>query len=155
MDDILSLLQDFDVANFLPAPDKFLNSLEGWVRLLLLIVYGIPLVMLALGAWYYFAPPKEANHAAGFRTYYSMGSVKAWLFAQKLAGMAYMALGGALTVLMLIVSLFFNGEKAMAMITAALICVILEVILFAAVWVVLNILIMKAYDKDGNPRKRK
>jgi uncharacterized membrane protein len=152
MDDILSLLQDFDVANFLPAPDKFLNSLEGWVRLLIL---AGPLVMLALGAWYYFAPPKEANHAAGFRTYYSMGSVKAWLFAQKLAGMAYMALGGVLTVLMLIVSLFFNGEKAMAMITAALICVILEVILVAAVWVVLNILIMKAYDKDGNPRKRK
>ena len=152
MDDILSLLQDFDVANFLPAPDKFLNSLEGWVRLLIL---AGPLVMLALGAWYYFAPPKEANHAAGFRTYYSMGSVKAWLFAQKLAGMAYMALGGALTVLMLIVSLFFNGEKAMAMITAALICVILEVILVAIVWVVLNILVMKAYDKDGNPRKRK
>lgn len=152
MDDILSLLQDFDVANFLPAPDKFLNSLEGWVRLLIL---AGPLVMLALGAWYYFAPPKEANHAAGFRTYYSMGSVKAWLFAQKLAGMAYMALGGVLTVLMLIVSLFFNGEKAMAMITAALICVILEVILVAVVWVVLNILIMKAYDKDGNPRKRK
>ena len=152
MSDILSLLQDFDVANFLPAPDKFLNSLEGWVRLLIL---AGPLVMLALGAWYYFAPPKEANHAAGFRTYYSMGSVKAWLFAQKLAGMAYMALGGALTVLMLIVSLFFNGEKAMAMITAALICVILEVILVAIVWVVLNILVMKAYDKDGNPRKRK
>ena len=152
MDDILSLLQDFDVANFLPAPDKFLNNLEGWVRLLIL---AGPLVMLVLGAWYYFAPPKEANHAAGFRTYYSMGSVKAWLFAQKLAGMTYMALGGALTVVMLIVSLFFNGEKAMAMITAALICVILEVILIGAAWAVLNILIMKAYDKDGNPRKRK
>ena len=152
MDDILSLLQDFDVANFLPAPDKFVNSLEGWVRLLVLIG---PLVVLGLGIWYYFAPPKEANHSAGFRTYYSMGSVKAWLFAQKLAGMAYMALGGALTVLMLIVSLFFNGEKAMAMINAALVCVIIEVILVVGVWVVLNILILKAYDKDGNPRKRK
>ena len=152
MDDILSLLQDFDVANFLPAPDKFLNNLEGWVRLMVL---AGPLVLLVLGIWYYFAPPQEANHAAGFRTYYSMGSVKAWLFAQKLAGMAYMALGGALTVLMLIVSLFFNGEKAMGMITTALICVILEAILVAVVWVVLNILVMKAYDKDGNPRKRK
>lgn len=152
MSDILSLLQDFDVANFLPEPDKFLNNLEGWVRLMVL---AGPLVMLILGLWYYYAPPKEANHAAGFRTYYSMGSVKAWLFAQKLAGMAYMAMGGGLSVLMLIVSLFFNAEKGIAMITVALICVILEVILMVGMWVVLNILIMKAYDKDGNPRKRK
>ena len=152
MDDILSLLQDFDVANFLPAPDKFVNSLEGWVRLLVLLG---PLVLLGLGLWYYFAPPKEANHAAGFRTYYSMGSVKAWLFAQKLAGMAYMVLGGGLTVVMLLVSLFFNGEKGLAMINTALICVIIEEILVLLVWIVLNLLVCKAYDRDGNPRKRK
>ena len=152
MSDILSLLQDFDVANFLPAPDKFLNNLEGWTRLLVL---AGPLVMLILGLWYYYAPPQEANHAAGFRTYYSMGSVKAWRFAQKLAGTAYILLGGGLSIVMLIVSLFFNADKGMAMITAALVCVILEVILMVGLWVVLNVLIMKAYDKDGNPRKRK
>ena len=152
MSDILSLLQDFDVANFLPEPDKFLRNLEGWVRLLVL---AGPLVLLVLGVWYYFAPPGEANHSAGFRTYYSMGSVKAWLFAQKLAGMAYMVLGGGLTVIMLIVSLFFNGEKGLAMINAALVCVIIEAVLVLVVWVVLNLLVYKAYDKDGNPRKRK
>lgn len=152
MSDILSLLQDFDVANFLPAPDKFLRDLEGWTRFLML---AGPLVMLILGLWYYFAPPKEANHSAGFRTYYSMGSVRAWRFAQKLAGMAYMIMGGALSVIMLIVSLFFNAEKGMAMINTALVCVILEVILMVGLWMILKILIMKAYDKDGNPRQRR
>ena len=152
MSDLLSLLQDFDVANFLPAPDKFLSDLEGWTRLLVL---AGPLVMLILGLWYYYAPPKEANHKAGFRTYYSMGSVRAWLFAQKLAGMAYMVMGGALSVLMLVVSLFFNADKSMAMINIALVCVLLEAILMIGLWVVLNILIMKAYDRDGNPRKRR
>ena len=100
MSDILSVLQDFDLANFLPEPDKFLNSLEGWIRFLVLLG---PLVLLGLGIWYYYYPPKEANFKAGFRTYFGMGSVEAWLFAQKLAGKAYLILGGGLSVLMLIV----------------------------------------------------
>ena len=151
MDDILSLLQDFDIANFLPEPDKFVNSLEGWVRLLVLIG---PLVLLGLGIWYYFAPPKEANHSAGFRTYWGMGSVEAWRFAQKLAGMGYMVLGGVLSVLMLIVSLFFNGDKALAMINAALVCVIIELILVLLLWIIINMLVFRAYDKDGKRRKK-
>ena len=72
MDDILSLLQDFNVANFLPAPEKFLKDLEGWIRLAVLIG---PLVMLGLGLWYTHKPPKEANYSVGFRTYYGMGSI--------------------------------------------------------------------------------
>ena len=151
MDDILSLLQDFDIANFLPEPDKFLGSLEGWVRLLVL---AGPLVLLGLGIWYYFAPPKEANHSAGFRTYWGMGSVEAWRFAQKLAGMGYMVLGGALTIIMLIVSLFFKAESALAMINTALVCVVIELILTLILWLGINALVYRAYDKDGRRRKK-
>lgn len=151
MDDILSLLQDFDVANFLPEPEKYLNSLEGWIRL---IVLAGPLVLLGLGLWYYFAPPKEANHSAGFRNYWGMGSVEAWRFAQKLAGMGYTVLGGALTVIMLVVSLFFNGKNALAMANAAVICVSIELVLTLALWIVINALVYRAYDKDGNRRKK-
>lgn len=151
MDDILSLLQDFNVANFLPEPEVYLNSLEGWIRL---IVLAGPLVLLGLGLWYYFAPPKEANHSAGFRNYWGMGSVEAWRFAQKLAGMGYTVLGGALTVIMLVVSLFFNGESALAMANAAVICVTIELILTLALWIVISALVYRAYDKDGNRRKR-
>ena len=150
MDDILSLLQDFDVANFLPAPEDYVQSLEGWVRFFVLIG---PLLLAGLGAWYFFAPPKEANHSVGFRTYWGMGSIRAWLFAQKLAGMSFMGLGGVLFVIMLIVSLFFNGEKAMGMINTAFVCVLIQLVLVVALYIVLNLLIYRAFDKDGKPRK--
>lgn len=149
MDEVLSLLQDFDVANFLPPPEQFIKDLEGWTRFFVLLG---PLVLLALGACYYFAPPKEANHSFGFRTYWGMGSVQAWLFAQKLAGMGYIAVGGALTVLMGLVSITFRGRAAFAMITTAMICVVIELLIVLALWVGLNVLIYRAYDKDGNRR---
>ena len=47
MDDILSLLQDFDVANFLPPPEQFMRDLEGWIRFAVLLG---PLLLIGLGA---------------------------------------------------------------------------------------------------------
>lgn len=151
MDDILSLLQDFDVANFLPEPETFLKALEGWARFFVLLG---PLILLGLGICYYFKPPKEANHSFGFRTYWGMGSVQAWLFAQKLAGMGYMIVGGALTVLMGLISIGFRGEAAMSMINTAVICVFIELVIVLALWIVLNTLIYRTYDKDGNRRRK-
>ena len=151
MDDILSLLQDFDVANFLPAPEDYVRSLAGWVRLFVLLG---PLLLLGLGAWYYFAPPKEANHSVGFRTYWGMGSVKAWLFSQKLAGLSYMVLGGVLTVLSFLISLTFNGNKAMGMINTAFVIVLIQLLLVLGLHIVLNLLIYRSFDKDGKPRKK-
>ena len=152
MDDLLGLLQDFDVANFLPEPDRFVRDLEGWTRV---FVLAAPVTVLLLGLWYYYKPPKEANHRAGFRTYYSMGSVEAWLFAQRLAGIAYTVVGGLLTALMLVVSLFFSGEKAMAMISVAVVCVALEAVVIVGMYVLLNLLVFRAYDKDGKRRLKR
>ena len=149
MDDILSLLQDFDVTNFLPEPEQFMKDLAGWTRLLVL---AGPLVLVLLGVCYYFLPPKEANHAFGFRTYWGMGSVQAWRFAQKLAGLAYMIVGGILTVAMGVVCIFFRGSAAMSMINTAVVCVSLEFLVVLVLWIVLNMLIYRAYDKDGNRR---
>lgn len=150
MDDILSVLQDFDVANFLPAPDQFLKQLEGWTRFFVLLG---PLILLGLGACYYFKPPKEANHAFGFRSYWGMGSVQAWQYAQHLAGLLYMIAGGALTVLMGIVSIFFRGEDAFAMLTTAVICVAVELVIVLALWIFLQLVLYRTYDKDGNLRR--
>ena len=151
MDKILSLLQDFDVANFLPEPGDYVQSLVGWVRFFVLVG---PLLLMGLGAWYFFAPPKEANHSVGFRTYWGMGSVRAWLFSQKLAGMSYMVTGGALFLIMLIVSLTFSGERAMGMINTALVCVLIQLVLVLALWITLNLLIYRAFDKDGKSKRK-
>lgn len=149
MDDVLSFLQDFDVANFLPEPKEFVSDLAWWIRILVLLG---PLILVALGALYYFAPPKEANHSFGFRTYWGMGSVQAWLFAQKVAGLGYMIVGGAMTLLMGIVSIFFRGDSAMAAINIAMVCVIIELVVTVLLWVALNLLILRAFDKEGNRR---
>ena len=151
MSDILSFFQDFDFAKLLPEPEKFMNSLEGWIRFFVLLG---PLVLLGLGLWYYFYPPKEANYRAGFRTYFGMGSVEAWRFAQHLAGKAYLILGGILTAAMLLVGLFFSGRSAMATVIVALVCVIIELLLVIATWVLIYMLVYRAYDKDGNRRKK-
>ena len=150
MDAIMSLLQDFDIANLLPESEAFLNDLEGFVRL---IVLAAPLVVLILGLWYYFAPPKRAKDSPGFRTSCAMGSESAWRFTQKIAGICYIAVGGGLTVIMLIVSLFFRGSAAMAMVTVAMVCVILELILILAARLGIQALVSRAYDKDGKRRK--
>ena len=81
-----------------------------------------------------------------------MGSVQAWLFAQKLAGIGYIAVGGVLPVLMGLGSITFRGRAAFAMITSAMICVVIELLIVLALWVGLNVLIYRAYDKDGNRR---
>ena len=150
MDKILSLFQ-LDIAELLPEMSSFLSDLEGTVRLLVLVC---PLVMLILGLWYYFLPPKEANHRAGFRTYFTMGSVETWLFAQRLAGLGYMIVGGALTLIIGIISLFFNAESGVSMITTALICVIVELVLVLVVWIGVQVLVLRVYDKDGKRRKK-
>ena len=41
------------------------------------------------------------------------------------------------------------------MINTALVCVIIELILVLGMWIILNILIFRAYDKDGNRRLKK
>ncbi len=152
MDDILSLLQDFDVANFLPEPDKFMSSLVGWVRL---IVLAGPLVLLVLGLWYRFVAPKKPGSRGGFPLWVKIGSEQAWNFAQRLCNTAYLVVGGILTVLMLVISLFFNKDHGLAMVNIALVCVLVELIVIVIAWVVINLLVGKAYDKDGKLRKRK
>ena len=149
MDGIMSLLQDFDIANLLPEPDVFLNDLEGKVRLVLL---AAPLVLLILGLLYYFAPPKRGR-AWGFRTNCALASEGAWRFTQKVAGICYAAVGGALSVLMLIISFFFQGEHALAMVNTAIICIILELIVILAARLFIRALVSRAYDETGRRRK--
>ncbi len=147
MDEILSLLQDFDVAKLLPPPEIFVKDLELFMRV---VVMAGPLVILGLGLWYYLAPPKEANHSAGFRTYHGMGSVEAWLFTQKLAGKLYSLLGAGMTVVMSILCNCFRFMNAMAMANVTMVCVAVECVLILGVWGYVRRMARKTFDKDGN-----
>lgn len=150
MSDILSLLQDFDVANFLPAPDKFLTGLTGWIRVILL---AGPLLLLGIGLWDRYVSPKQHGSRLCFPMWVNVTGKKAWAYAQRLCNVTCLLLGGGLSVLMLIISLFFSGERGLAMIYVALVCMIIEFILVLIAWIGINILVGKAYGKNGNLRK--
>ena len=150
IDQLVALVDNFDLAALFPKMD----SVIGWAAAVArLCILAAPLIMLGLGLWYRFAPPKKANHAVGYRFYYGMGSQQAWRYTQQLAGRIWTILGGALAVIMLIISLFFGAMDAMDMASTAVACIIWEVVLIVASCVAINVLVSKKFDKDGNPRR--
>lgn len=92
MEKIKSLLNDFELTDILPELDGMAEKCALVARFGVLIA---PAVLLFLGLWYLILPPKEANHYVGFRCFRGMGSVDAWRFTQKLAGIVWIVTGAA------------------------------------------------------------
>ena len=151
MEKITALLDGFSLDNIIPPLDTMLGKVEMIVRLAIIIG---PLVMLVLGLIYLFRPTKVANRHFGFRTYFGMGSVEAWRFTQKLAGLLWSALGGFLFLVMGIISLALRGKDAYAMMRTAKNCLIWELVLVALCCLVISGAAAMFFDKDGNRRKR-
>ena len=149
MSELLSLLKEFDIASFLPDMTTFVGQLAAWMRLCLLIG---PLVIGGLGAVYYYIPPKEANHALGYRSRWSMSSVEVWQYAQRIAGMLYMVLGGALFVVMLIMALIIGIMQPVGMAITVLICVMVQIALILAAHYWVEKLLRKHFDINGNKK---
>ena len=150
MSAILDLLKEFDISKMLPQMDTFVGQMAGWLRLFLL---AGPVVLAALGLWYTYAPPAEANYSLGYRTKYSMRSVAVWRYAQKIAGRYFLIAGVALAVVLLVISLFFGLMGPLGMSVVALLCVILEGVAIVLLHNIINKQLQKKFDKNGNPRK--
>ena len=149
MDAIMSLLQDFDPAAFIPE----LNTVLGWIELLArLSVMAGPLLLLALGLLSFLAPPKEANHKLGFRALFGMGSVEAWQYTQRLAGICWTALGFLLTVVMALICNSFRNLDTMEMVRSAGVCLLWEIGLILASYIAINVVISLRFDWKGNRR---
>lgn len=152
MDSIKELLNNFDLGNFLPE----INTIMGWVTMLLrLAVMAGPVIILVLGLIYFFAPPKEANHRFGFRCYFGMGSVEAWLFTQRVAGIALGALGLVLSIVMVIVTNSYNTLSPDAMVFSAVKCLIWQFCLIAVCCLGIHVTAAIMFDRFGNRRKNK
>ena len=150
MSKIADLLDSLDIGKLLPNLESILSKVS--LIAVLAVMIG-PLLLLGLGLLYYFAPPKEANHKAGFRTYFGMGSQQAWRFTQRIAGMALGGLGAVLTVVMFFVCLSFGGLEPVALMERAVICLLWEAGLAAAAYLAIVILVTVTYDKNGYRRK--
>lgn len=149
MDALSSLFSDFDIGSLLPEMDTFLGQLQFWLRLF--VTVG-PLLMLIFGVLYFFKPSDSPRRLFGFRSYFTSGSEEAWQFAQRIAGLCWMVLGGALFVIMLIISFFYGSMNALKMATTALVCISIELLLVVAGQVFINFWVLKYFDKDGNPK---
>jgi uncharacterized membrane protein len=149
MDKLAQLVTDFDMANFIPK----LDSVIGWVELAARVaVMAGPILLLILGAVYFFIPPKEANHSLGYRFYWGMGSVEAWQFTQRIAGVGWMGVGLLLTVIMLLVCNGFRGMDTPEIVSAAGTALIWELVIIALLCVAIDVVVALRFDKNGDVR---
>jgi hypothetical protein len=149
-DAIIALFQEFDPAAFIPELDTVIGKLELAMRIAVMIG---PIVLLFLGLWYLLLPPKEANFHAGFRILWGMGSVQAWRFTQKIAGIVWSALGLILTVVMLLICNGYRDMDAMAMAYSAVKCIFWQIGLVLVSAIGVHITVIVFFDFKGNPRQ--
>ena len=150
MDKLLSLFDNFDLAKLLPDLQKVFSDIRTWAGLLVLIG---PLVLLGVGLYYMFLTPREANHRTGFRTPFGMGSVSAWRFTQRIAGLAYAGLGLILLIVMLIWKATWSGLDILPYVTKAAVALIVQGVLVALAWLGLNIVPAIFFKWNGDPRR--
>ena len=152
MDSIKELLTNFDLGNFLPKID----TIMGWVTLLLrLAVMAGPVIILVLGLILIIAPPKEANYRFGYRCFFGMGSVEAWLHTQKIAGIIYGGLGIVLGIIMGIVCIGLKNKELIDAFTSAITWLIVQVGIVLLVYFGLWLYTAIVFDRHGNRRKDK
>ena len=149
---IKEMMDGFDPASLLPELNQVFTTMASICRV---AVMAGPIVLLVLGLAYLFLSPKEANYYFGYRCYYGMGSVQAWRFTQRLAGIVLGGLGLVLTGVMLMISGGFAGMQTMDMAWKALTCVLWEAGLAAAAIVAINVTATMTFDKRGEYRNRK
>ena len=114
----------------------------------------VAVVLLALGLSYLFLTPKEANYYLGYRCYYGMGSVQAWRFSQRIAGLIFGGLGLVLTVVMFFLSVSFRSNAPMDMAWSAFRCLIWQAVLALLATLAVNLLCVFFFDAKGEPRRK-
>jgi len=151
-DSIKEMMDAFDPASLLPALNSIFDKLALICRIAVLVG---PVLLLLLGLSYLFLTPREANHYVGYRCYFGMGSVEAWRFTQRLAGICFVAAGLILGVIALISSRKFGNANIDAMVFYAAKTLLVQ----GGLAVVLNLGILLTtfltFDAKGEYRKKK
>ena len=150
IDDFKGLMDAFDPASLLPELDTVMDKIVPVTRAAVMIG---PLLLLVMGLLYLFAAPKEANYRFGYRCYYGMGSVEAWQFTQRLAGIVLGALGLVLGLVMLLISGSFAKMETMDLLWRAVYCLLSQLIAVAVACVSINTVAAVRFDKRGDLRK--
>ena len=152
IDSIKSLMDGFDPAALLPDLGELFGSLSALCRFAVMIG---PVVMLVLGLAYLFLSPREANYYFGYRCYFGMGSVQAWRFTQRIAGMLFGGVGLILTIVMYVMSGSFSKMEITDMVWKAAGCLAWQAVIALVLTFLVNFLAFFFFDAKGGPRRRK
>ena len=151
IESIKELMDGFDPASLLPELDTITGKAALVARIAVMIG---PVVLLVLGLLYLFASPKEANYSFGYRCFFGMGSVEAWRFTQRLAGIVLGGLGLILTVVMLIVCASFRGMEIMPMAEKAVAALLWQAGTALVGCLGVNITAAVLFNAAGEPRRK-
>ena len=152
IESIKSLMDGFDPAALLPDLSDLFGSLATLCRFAVMIG---PVVLLVLGLAYLFLSPREANYYFGYRCYFGMGSVQAWRFTQRIAGMLFGGVGLILTIVMYVMSGSFSEMEITDMVWKAAGCLACQAIIAIVLTLLVNFLAFFFFDAKGGPRRRK
>ena len=152
IESLIELVNDFDFAKIMPE----LDSVMGWIDLFVRIcVLAAPVAVLFFGLWWLILPPKEANHHVGYRCYFGMGSVEAWRFTQKIAGILFTVLGVALLAISLLLSNRFPDMEPSLMLDKAVVCILWQIGITLVLSLLINLIVALRYDRNGDLRSEK
>ena len=152
IESIKSLMDGFDPAALLPDLSDLFGSLATLCRFAVMIG---PVVLLVLGLAYLFLSPREANYYFGYRCYFGMGSVQAWRFTQRIAGLLFGGVGLILTIVMFLISGGFAEMEVTDMVWKAAGCLAWQAIIAIVLTLLVNFLAFFFFDAKGGPRRRK
>jgi len=152
IESIKELMDAFDPAALLPELGDIFSIITTICRIAVMVG---PIILLVLGLAYLFFSPKEANYYFGYRCYFGMGSVEAWKFTQRLAGIVLGLSGLILSGIMLFLSSRFAGMDTMEMVWRAFWCLIWQGVIAllanGGIWLAAFL----RFDARGNFRKKK
>ncbi len=149
IENIKQIMDEFDLAALFPEITDVMSAITVFARL---AVMAGPLILLGLGLQYYLAAPREANYSVGYRFRWGMGSVDAWQFTQKLAGISWSLLGLVLTVVMGILSSGFVDMPVEDMLWKAFWCLFWQGLVIGLSCLVINGVVISRFDRKGNRR---
>ena len=152
IDDLKQVLEGSDLGAVLPDLNAIMDKMVPIMRLALM---AGPIILLALGLLYLFASPKEANYKFGYRCYFGMGSVYAWRYSQRLAGILFAAVGLILTLVMFSVTGKFQDMDIMDMLWKTAKCGIWEAVIILLTKLAINLTVAFYFDSKGHLRRRK
>lgn len=152
IDDLKKVLEGSDLGAVLPDLN---NIVDGLAPIMKIALMAGPVILLVLGLLYLFVAPKEANYAFGYRCYFGMGSVNAWRYTQRLAGILFTGVGLILTLVMLGVTAGFRKLDVMDMLWKAVKCGIWEAGIIALANITIQVTVAFYFDTNGHLRRRK